>query len=76
MARHQATHARRLGWLRRENVRPLLATAGAVSVIVAILVVGLVRHERYLEERDGWLAVPWDESWPALPLTDAENHFG
>lgn len=33
------------------------------------------RFWRYLDERDGWLAVPWDDSWPALPLTEGGREF-
>lgn len=44
----------------------LVVLAGFVGVIV-------VRHDRYLADRDGWLDVPWDASWPSLPALSAAS---
>jgi hypothetical protein len=36
----------------------------------------LVRHERFLDERTGWpFNVPWDASWPSLPVVSAAEAF-
>ncbi len=70
-----ARHRRRVKVRRRRDTTPLsnvqaaILTAVAGAVIVAIMITVIVRHERSLAEWDVAIpAVPWDSSWPSLPV--------
>jgi Protein of unknown function with PCYCGC motif len=50
--------------------------AALASFILGTVAVIVVRHDRFLAERDGWRNVPWDQSWPALPLISGAAAVG
>lgn len=61
---------------RWSNVQAAILTAVSVAVVVVMMMAAMVRHDRFLKERDGWMSsVPWDPSWPALPVLDVAGHL-
>ena len=68
-------HRRRVSVRRRRdntslsNVQAGVLAAVGIAVIVVIIIMPIVRHDRFLAERDAWIpSVPWDSSWPPLPV--------
>jgi hypothetical protein len=54
------------------NPQGLLLAALPFVVMAALLVVFLMRHERFLSERGKlpFAVIPWDASWPELPVAN------
>jgi len=57
---------------RWSNVHAAILTGAAAAVLAGLVVTIVVRQDRWLEERNAWpFTVPWDSSWPSLPVVSA-----
>ena len=53
------------------NRQAALFTSVGIAVIITAMIVMIVRHDRSLNEKDAWISsVPWDPSWPSLPVVN------
>lgn len=68
-------------WIRRRdaprsNLQAAILTGLVLSLFVAMLTVLVVQDERFHRTRtrtNEWISLPWDPTWPALPVLSAGN---
>ncbi|MPZ21040.1 MAG: hypothetical protein GEV06_24535, partial [Luteitalea sp.] len=55
---------------RGSNVQAGILMAVALAVFVVIMIVTTLRRDRFLAEGSLWGSIPWDPSWPSLPVVN------
>ena len=60
----------------RSNVEAALLIAIPLGIVLTVMIVAIVRHDRALSERDAWIhRIPWHPSWPALPISERTSRL-
>ena len=66
-------------WIRRRdaprpNLQAAILTGLALSLFVAMMIARVLHNERFHTTRTNeWISLPWDPTWPALPVLGAGN---